>query len=319
MSKPEIIDDPSKRDEAIAALARALAGELDEHPSYAMLEQVVDRTADDVTDEIVRSHLEVCPQCAEELRDLMELAGHAHTRAATAGWLAIAAAIIIAVLAGGWWMTRAGRAAAPHSIGKAVTTTLAPTPDEFSLLVESALRTGRIEKPGILRELRLPADVLRDPGATSSSSAMTPSGVVIESVTPMLLWKAAGERYVVSIFDGRRRVAHSGVLSANQWTVSPPLARGRTYGWQVEVRRSGSVDIMPAPPAAPALFHVLDEGSASLLAGARRRHRDDHLILGVLYARMGMQDAAVDELRTYAAQHPQARNVAALADSVARW
>ena len=72
MSKPELIDDPSKREERIAAAARALAGELDEHPSYVMLEQVVDRTADDVTREIVESHLEVCPQCQAEMPGMRE-------------------------------------------------------------------------------------------------------------------------------------------------------------------------------------------------------------------------------------------------------
>src|SRR2546423_11467318 len=105
MSKPELIDDPSKRDEAIAAAARALAGELDEHPSYTMLEQVVDRTADSVTLEIVESHVAVCPQCQVELRDLLDLAGHPPARSASR-WLAAAAAIVIAVIAGGYWISR---------------------------------------------------------------------------------------------------------------------------------------------------------------------------------------------------------------------
>src|SRR6185436_9118703 len=103
--KPELINDPSKREEAIAAAARALSGELDEHPSYAMLEQVVDRTADGVIDEIVESHVEVCPQCQAELRDLRELAGHPIALAAspaaraTSRRLAAAAAIVIALMA----------------------------------------------------------------------------------------------------------------------------------------------------------------------------------------------------------------------------
>jgi len=70
MGKPEPIDDPKKRAEAIASAARALRGEIDEHPPYAMLEQVVDGTADSVTREIVESHVIVCAQCAGELRDL---------------------------------------------------------------------------------------------------------------------------------------------------------------------------------------------------------------------------------------------------------
>ena len=328
MSKPELIDDPSKREERIAAAARALAGELDEHPSYEMLEQVVDRTADDVTREIVESHLEVCPQCQAELRDLLELAGHQPARANTR-WLAAAAAIVIALMAGGYWISRGGRDVAPppHATGDTVGRASPPegapeartTRDEWSLLAADALAAGKLEPPPILGELRLSGDVLRDPAAAASRPAMTPVGMVIESVTPTMRWTAAGGRSVVSVFDGRRRIARSDVLSTNEWRVSPPLPRGRTYAWQVEVRRGESVDIVPAPPAPPALFYVLDENSAAMLADVRRRHPDNPLIMGVLHARMGMQAEAVDELRAYAAQHPQQRNAAALADSVARW
>jgi len=320
MSKPELIDDPSMREEAIAAAARALSGEIDEHPSYAMLEQVVERTADSVTHEIVESHVEVCAQCQAELRDLRALAGPPPARAA---WrrLAVAAAFVIALIAGGYWISRPRRAAPPAPRPPREIVAPAPLlpPDEWSLRADAALAAGRMEPPPILRDLRPTADVLRDPAATSSRSAVTPAGVVIESVTPMLRWTAEGGSSVVSIFDGRRRVARSDVLSANEWRVSTPLTRGRTYTWQVEVRRPESVDIVPAPPAPPALFHVLDENSAATLADVRRRHRNDPLIIGVLHARLGMQAEAVDELRAYAAQHPHARNAGALADSVARW
>lgn len=316
MSKPELIDDPSKREEAIAAAARALSGEIDEHPPYAMLEQVVDRTADSVTREIVESHVGVCPQCQAELRDLLELAGHSPTRV-TSRWLAVAAVIVIALMAGWYWISR--DVAPPPAGAPEARTTPSPAPDEWTQLAGAALAAGKMDPPAILRDLRPAADVLRDPGATSSRSAMTPAGVVIESVTPTLQWTASGGRYIVSVFDGRRRVARSDVLSTNEWRVSPPLPRGRTYTWQVEVRRGESVDIMPAPPAPPAMFHVLDERNAAILADVRRRHPNDPLILGVLHARMGMQAEAVDKLRAYATQHPRERNAAALADNVARW
>src|SRR5947207_8921003 len=107
MAKPDLIDDPKQRDAAIAAAARALAGELDEHPPYAMLEQVVDRTADSVTREIVESHVEVCLQCRVELRDLHDFAGHPAGRLPSR-WLAAAAAVLVAILAGGYWISRAG-------------------------------------------------------------------------------------------------------------------------------------------------------------------------------------------------------------------
>src|SRR2546423_4975143 len=150
MSKPELIDDPSKRDEAIAAAARALAGELDEHPSYTMLEQVVDRTADGVTLEIVESHVAVCPQCQVELRDLLDLAGHPPARSASR-WLAAAAAIVIAVIAGGYWISRQvahpGAGTAPIRPAR---TPARPVADEWSSQAAAALAAGRIAAPPIL-------------------------------------------------------------------------------------------------------------------------------------------------------------------------
>jgi len=317
MAKPDLIDDPERRDAAAAAAARALAGELDEHPSYAMLEQVVDGTADGVTREIVESHAAVCAPCDAELRDLREFAGDRRARPRS-HWLA-AAAVLVAVLGGGYWIVRPARTAAPAR--SVVTRSLAPAPapDEWSALAAAALAAGKLDPPPILRGLRPSGDVLRDPAAAAPWPDLSPAGVVIESVTPTLTWPAAGPRYVVSVFDGRRRVARSGVLRQNEWRVSPPLARGRTYAWQVEIRRPSAIDVLPAPPAPPPFFHVLDATGTAALADARRRHRDDHLLIGVLYARMGMQHSAVDELRIYAAQHPQERNAAALADSVARW
>jgi len=320
MAKPDLIDDAKRRDAAVAAAARALAGERDEHPPYAMLEQVVDRTADGVTREIVESHAAVCAQCEAELRDLREFVGDRRAPLRS-DWLAAAAALLLAVLGGGYWIVRSARTAAPAPRPARIVVTPAPAParDDWSALAAAALAAGKLEPPPILRGLRPAGDVLRDPAAAAAQPGMSPAGVVIESVTPALTWPAAGSRYVVSVFDGRRRVARSGVLRENEWRVSPPLARGLTYGWQVEVRRSSATDVLPAPPAPPVLFHVLDETGAAVLADARRRHRDDHLLIGVLYARMGMQHSAVDELRIYAAQHPHERSAAALADNVARW
>ncbi|HUR79843.1 MAG TPA: hypothetical protein VM733_03700, partial [Thermoanaerobaculia bacterium] len=257
-----------------------------------------------------------CPQCHAELRDLSELAGSPPARAASR-WLVAAAALLIALMAGAYWVSRSRRVVTPPPPPAAVAVT--PAPDQWTQLAAAVLSAGRMDPPPILRELRPAPDVLRDPAATSAQPAMTPAGVVIESVTPTLHWTVAGGRSVVSVFDGRRRVARSEVLDTHEWRVSPPLARGRTYAWQIEVRRPESVDIVPAPPAPPALFHVLDEGSAAILAEARRRHRNDPLIIGVLHARMGMQTEAAGELRAWAAQHPREPNAAALAGSVARW
>ena len=89
--------------------------------------------------------------------------------------------------------------------------------------------------------------------------------------------------------------------------------------WQVAIRRGDSIELLPSPPAPVSLFHVLDQDSSAALADARRRFPDDPLLLGVLHARFGMQQTAIEELRKYAARHSDVRNAAALADSVSSW
>src|SRR5204862_2637856 len=131
-------------------------------------------------------------------------------------WLAAAAAVLVAILAGGYWISRAGRTGSPMSPHRQTHTAAAPAPapppDEWGALAAAALAAGKLEPPPILRDLRLAGDVLRDPvAATAARPAMTPAGVVIEEVTPTLTWAAGPARYVVSVFDGRHRVARSGV------------------------------------------------------------------------------------------------------------
>ena len=135
----------------------------------------------------------------------------------------------------------------------------------------------------------------------------------------MLTWRGKQGRYVVSVYDSLERVAQSPSLESAEWQVSPPLTRGKTYAWQVEVHRGSSVELLPAPPVPPALFRVLDERSSADLAEARRRFPDDHLLLGVLEARSGMQQEALADLRAHVARHPDDRKAAALAETVAHW
>jgi hypothetical protein len=306
------------------SIRQALGGEIGEHPTYEMLEQIVDGTADDVTREIVESHAEVCPACNAELRDLTELAVPPSSSRAWIPWLAAAAAIIVVILTGAYLLTRREPVSPPvvTTTQQPVTRTVDASPygrADWDAAVRDAIARGAIDAPPRVRELQRPRDILRRPGDAPAEVVMSPAGTVVESATPALTWSAKPGRYVVSIFDGFDRVAQSDVLRSGSWRVTKMLARGRTYTWQVEIRRGASVETLPAPPAPPALFYVVGERDAAMLAEAQRRFPNDHLLLGVLHARLGMQQAALEELRIHAAQHPEARHAAALADAVARW
>jgi hypothetical protein len=124
-----------------------------------------------------------------------------------------------------------------------------------------------------------------------------PSGVVIESTRPRFEWKAPNVSSTVTIFSGDREIARSTPTTAGRWTPSRDLTRGLTYTWEVQFEKDGELQILPAPPAPPARFHVLDATTHDELEAARREHPSDPLFLGLLYARAGLVDAAIAELR----------------------
>jgi len=80
------------------------------------------------------------------------------------------------------------------------------------------------------------------------------------------------------------------------------------------VHQKSGTSIIPAPPAPQAMFRVLDEPSAREIAEARIRFPNDHLLLGILYARAGVQQSAAEELEA-----AQTSESARLRDEVLEW
>lgn len=289
----------------------ALGVEPGDHPTFEMLEQVVDGTADDVTLEIVESHCEVCRTCDDELRDLRTFAGHPSSSASTR-MLGVAAAIVV-VIAAGWFLMRARPVApvvprhperiAQSGYGRA----------DWDEAVRDALARGAIDRP---HDDWPAADPQRGASDAHATADMSPVRMVIDTTTPLLQWRTKPGRYEVSVYDDAKLVAQSGELLVPQWQVTPPLARGRTYAWQVNVQRGASFEQLPVPPAPWSMFHILDEQSSASLAEARRKFPNDHLLLGVLEARFGMTEAAAQDLRLYAAQHPDDVKASALVQNV---
>jgi hypothetical protein len=286
-----------------------------DHPTFEQLEQVVDGIADDVTREIVESHCEVCAQCAAELRDLRELAAEPMP-SVLPRVLAAAAAVAALVLIPVWlWLrqTPAPTASVRHPQPKKIASTGYGRKD-WDDAVHQALESGTVVIPA----QRWPkSDQQRGASEHGPAAGMRPVHEVIDSTTPTLSWNAIMPGpYVISVYDNATRVAQSEPLHEPEWQVTPPLERGRMYAWQVEVHRGASVEQLPVPPAPPASFAVLDAESSASLAEARSRFPDDHLLLGVLEARSGLQKAAADDLRAYAVTHPEDPRAASLVMSV---
>ncbi|MEO8033669.1 MAG: hypothetical protein ABI837_04505, partial [Acidobacteriota bacterium] len=89
------------------------------------------------------------------------------------------------------------------------------------------------------------------------------------------------------------------------WTPDTDLPPGRALSWQVTVYgKGGATTILPEPPDPPARFGIVSPAAASEIDAARRARPEDHLLLGLLYARAGILAEAVRELGSHVAHHP---------------
>lgn len=305
---------------AAERLAWQLAADADEHPPVeTTLTAYVDGTLSGDDAAAAEAHLEVCARCREDVDDLRAIASTSRRRPRRS-WLpgAVAAAALLAIVATLLLLRREpGRPASPPvtattverpATHTAATQTAPPSPvpalpryerPEWRAAVDEALRTGALPMPAVLAGLRVAPDVLRTPGERAAEGRLAPVSTVVETTRPRFTWTpAGGATYLVSVFDDDTLVAESGVLSEPAWQPERDLPRGRTVQWEVEVRGGdGGVRSLPAPPAPPALFRVLDAAAHAELQRARAAHGGDPLLLGVLYARSGLRDDAARELR----------------------
>lgn len=205
-------------------------------------------------------------------------------------------------------VTRAVRRGTP-----AITNTPAVTPPltrarpaELEALVREAVISGRLAPPETLLRLHAQSDHFRAAGGENVDfGEMRPFAEVLEEQRPHFRWTARkGATYLVLVGERERIVAQSPSLheNENEWQVDRELARGHSYTWQVEIRRGNETTMLPMPPAPAARFSILSGSEATRLAEIRRELPDDHLLLGIVSARAGLKDAAIEQLRLAAAE-----------------
>lgn len=236
-------------------------------------------------------HIRHCATCARELADLRQFReqwpmheSRHEPRPRRRPW-AIAAALLIALLGGGFLFTR----------------------------FEARRTEAR------LAEVLFPADALalhsrrlsfrQDSSAPSSShpspalDVIAPRDTVVLSDRPLFRWNAPdGATSVVEIFaPDFTRVAASPVLTGRTWTPPVALQRGVTYRWQVTVDEQ----TIPAPPLPEALFLVVPEAEAKAARDLEQSTSRPSLALAAAYAKAGDFDRAHAELRALLAAGKQ--------------
>ncbi|HEX8408112.1 MAG TPA: hypothetical protein VF883_04570 [Thermoanaerobaculia bacterium] len=173
-------------------------------------------------------------------------------------------------------------------------------PAEWDALVSEVRRTRVLPFPAEIRELAANDSFRGDDTPDATTQAVWPAATAVEEAQPELRWPAMDDaRCIVSISSGGEEIARSEALASARWRVPVPLRRGRTYRWQVSVERGEESFVLPAPPAPPAIFRVISTREQDQLARARTEAGGDHLLLGLLYARLGMVSDARRELSAY--------------------
>lgn len=270
--------------------------------------------------ERVEAHLGVCDRCDAEVADLRaaaaSLQASARRRSSSRYLLPAAALLAAATIAGVLLLRPTGTHESPPirrppvaRIDPAPVGAEPPLKPEWEALVTGALRAGRVAMPGVLAEIRTPPETVRGEGK-ARRDAVSPAGVVTATDRPTFSWPAReGAESEVIVYNEDDELAASGPLRTNHWMPTKSLPRGVALVWQVEVRRGGASTIIPAPPDPPAIFRIIDDASLQEIEAARRTQPANELLIGLLYARAGVKDRAVEALRRHAAKHPETEAV----------
>ena len=195
-----------------------------------------------------------------------------------------------------------------HSTG------LEALPPELRTTVENVLATRRFRPSPALGSFS--DSTARQRGRHEQPDTivpLTPVGIVIQSDRPTFRWRAleGASDYVVTVHDSKlRTIESSGPLAGTEWSIQKPLERGITYSWQIRAVKDGKTVISAKPPAPEARFRVLDQKAFAAIENAKRVQGNSHLMMGVLYWKHGLVDAAEREIEALVRANPDS-NVAA--------
>jgi hypothetical protein len=288
-----------------------------EHPDLEELFAYADAAFDSERQSEIVAHIDKCDRCHETVADAMD--ERAQTRGRPLHWLGVAAAVAVITCAGVWWLNRAPSGPIPSSGQRVHIEQQRPVPrGEWDQLVAAARKTGRIQRPPIISELRSPPAVLRSQTEATADAAMQPAGVTVVSDHPRLTWSArAGERYVATVVCNHVVVARSGEVEGGAWISTQPLPRGANCVWQVEGVTNQVV--LPVPPALQPMFHVLDEPALAEIKRAESQQPPDDFVVALLYARAGAQPDAVQRLQVWLEAHPNDQAAIEILHSIQSW
>lgn len=181
-------------------------------------------------------------------------------------------------------------------------------PAELKTSVQAALTNARLQIAAVPAvKIGRVGTLLSDGGNAETFKLIGPVSSVVLSNTPPFKWEAlpGATRYTVLVRDiNTGREIESDPLSDTQWTPKEPLARGHTYAWMVEALKDGRRLRAPALNQPYAGFKVLEKQAFDNIQRAQVTWGNSHLVMGIVYAKAGLKDAARKELRELQTANP---------------
>lgn len=168
-------------------------------------------------------------------------------------------------------------------------------------LVEKKLRTGKV--PPSFR-IAMNTDVLRNqPADVSDIRKISPIPDSIVEPRPEFQWQPVDGAiaYRVEVYDLKGNPVVSAVTDDTIYQPGENLPGGG-YRWMVWARRGALAEWEPSKAA---IFRVLTQSEKRLISQARESHPGSHLVLGTVYESIGLNEDAVREFKTLAAENPK--------------
>ena len=184
--------------------------------------------------------------------------------------------------------------------------------------VVAAMHSGRVNVSPELAGLRDKTGQLMG-GSREPYGLVAPVATAVAEQQPTLKWNAVAgaASYVVNIYGYDFKVAaRSEALRATEWKPGAPLARGRTYTWQVRASVDSNEVVLPPPAEPEAKFKVLPGSDLPELNRARSVYQGSHLMQGIIYARLGLLDDAERQLKALVKANPDSEAARKLLASV---
>jgi len=181
-------------------------------------------------------------------------------------------------------------------------------PPRYLGMIREALKTGRV---AMASPLSVPVVSLRGaPKTVDQSTAfglISPIATSVMEIQPLLRWEplSGATSYSVALYGSNyQEVLSARNIKGTEWSVSRALTRGEIYVWQVTAFKDGQEVVSPGSADVEARFRVIGKRQAAEIEQAKRQWGDSSLLLGLLYARAGLQEEAAEKFRALREANP---------------